>query len=264
MKRTKIFFLFSSLLWGSSFQIGVYVGYAPNPNQLIYTPFAEAGENGTTPIYKGSRKDGILKENFYLQWAKEGKNATIKLLSSPVGISGGVLISYLWNDFFLRVAVDFTALIQKPKGFLEYNGTKDEISYNTFYGAFYLSLGFSQQILPFIHFYLLGGPYYASSYLEVSHSNPSLWNSIIGTTPFYKKEVLKGDIIGLHVILGIATQVYKSLFISIEWLYQRGRSSPRAIEATDASGNPVSDNIGDFILQKEHKFLLGVSYQIPL
>ena len=67
MKRIGTFFLFFFSLWASSFQIGVYIGYAPNPNQLIYTPSAEAGENGTIPIYKGSRKDGILKENFYLQ-----------------------------------------------------------------------------------------------------------------------------------------------------------------------------------------------------
>lgn len=271
LKYILSFVLFSKTLWGiGQFQLGSYVGYTPEINQLNRFPNAEAGDNpdGTIlwnsyPIY------GVEELNNIINHTNSTGVATGKTLSYPWGVTFGVDLRYIWNSLFLRFACDYTWQLQETAGELTAGGFVNKISYNTWAFSLPVTIGFSHALAEFYQFYLGIGPYYGLSYLQVTHSAPNAFANL-GPLSFPaqflppQKIELYGHVFGFHALLGLQFPVVpKKIYLSIDYLYMAGQSTPILVEGLDASGNPLA-NLYIPILQREERVILGVQYLVPL
>lgn len=255
-----------------SLQIGVYTGLYPDINNLSTGVRSDGGDTATGAIaYGNARRDSITYYDNLIQQAAASKTAEKgSPMGSPLGATLGLDVRYHWNSLFVRLGFDYSMQLTGTSGSLETGLLKDAITYDTWAASLPITIGFSHALADFFHFYMGLGPYYGVSSLTVTHSEPSAFNNIgntsIATAQLpYKKVTMTGDMLGVHLLVGIQVPiVVKKVYLSVDYMLFRAQSDGVKLEGTNADDTPIPDNSYDVITQRGSKILLGIQYYIDI
>ncbi|RME91954.1 MAG: hypothetical protein D6767_04165 [Candidatus Hydrogenedentota bacterium] len=253
-----------------SFQLGMYTGLNPDPNSLNAGFKNDAGDNASgNQRFLGSRKDNMDFYNALIQQTIDEGNGTGSVTAYPLGVTVGFDFRYLWNAFFIRLAVDYTQMITGTKAELKSGTYSDSISYKAWNGSVPMSFGFAHELDDFFMFYLAAGPYYAWAYSSVTHSEPLAFeNTALGSgSPFipYKSQQIQGHVFGYNILVGIEIPlITKKLYMSVDFMHYQARSGRLQVNGENSDGTPINDSIGDTITLIGNKFTFGILYHIPM
>lgn len=262
---------FSTALYGiGSLQLGANLGVYPNINGLAANYLPDGGDNAAgIPRGSHSRRDSIDMYDSIIKRANEETNISGKAAGYPIAATYGVELRYLWNNLFFRLGADYSTQVTAKKASLKTTTYDNSISYQSWAMSVPLTIGLSNELKDFFHFYMGIGPYYSYAHINVKHSAPQAFSeTFLGAGSSYipyEDISIGGDVVGLHFLVGIQIPVIDDkLFVSFDIMHIEARSGSLDVNGKDENGNAINDTTGSTIEQNGEKYLFGVQYKLGI
>lgn len=270
-KKAFTYFICWLPLWGiSNVQLGIYLGYTPELNNLYRGNTLDGGDDPSGYQLRAQSWYAMEFHNNLIQQAgATGHAANTKTLSFPWGLTVGGEVRYQWNALLVRLAIDHTLQMGGRSGFLEAGGYANEIRYESWAFSIPVSFALSHALAEYYQFYFGLGPYYGISYVKVSHSAPQAFAHIGPTSlpaselPFQAAE-LYAPMLGIHYILGLQFPIIiNKIYLSFDFISYNAQSAPELVRGSDSLGAPIT-NFYSQLTQRGERIIIAVQYYIGI